>query len=318
MPRTVSAALVTPDNTSLTRSEVIDTNGNGGLLPIALALNTLYEQKRVNIVSDWHDPAIVTDGGTAVYLVKPIVTDGKAQYCEVWIYIDVTNSTAGTFTATMTEAGSGDSVTYSVSAKKSGWVQLLNGVANLLVRTNGSELDLSLEISTTGTWTDSNVLGVSVFYDRAYSELPAGPYSPVDVLPIDDTWIAGERPVSVARLADCHGLAKHLVQRRNGGNFLTCCHVPSSIDDGSFPVVVPGSKGGQITATFNVYGSISVDAEITVDGVTTVFSGFHGWVSHTIVFTTPAVGNTAIKICQFANTGDGINSVCGYFADMGY
>lgn len=210
MARTVDATYAPPRRQAIAVADVmsLDPGAKGGLLRVASALNTLYEQHRGSLIMDTSRAMIVDSGGRtdAYYRIRPMGKGGLAdELLEVYFDLETTG-------AAQVDWSAGGAASWSGTTARA----LVQTSTDPALTDSGEYVDATVAVNS-GT---VSVYGISVGYQRAKAALTAvgagsAGYSN-GIVPIDLLNVTDEAPLSVARLLDLHAIAAHLRDERPG------------------------------------------------------------------------------------------------------
>jgi hypothetical protein len=342
MARTVDIPINPPLPQARAQSEVIDTNGAGGILRVADTINTLYEQKRGTLVSDSDPDGILRSANTtsyARYRAKKMGFGGIQEYVTAEVYYRLEGS--GTLT-TIVGVGSTILTLPTITTAGSGW-HSVSGVLAVAEDTGTEYVDVVMKHTTATGWSTAIIESLSVYYNREKTTLDAVTateegYINTGFIPLDSAASVGEAPVSAGRLQHAHDDMIHLIEHRTGqaisvsgiSNLLST----SITDLGAMPfqtdIGVPYFSSG--SATLRLYilsdgvGGAGGTHNFTVSNsqasTTITYPPFtSAWLSGTLSFPCGPAGSTRqdyVLIQQGAGSEYGLSSICGYWVDGSY
>lgn len=242
MSAAVDNPILLPAPQAQALAEVEDSDGvSGGLRRVGISLNSLYEQKRGQLIADSDPTGIITSTGEiARYRCKVLGGSGLTdEYAKVFFEFSCTEGPppiGSNVTIRLTQGAATSTVIQTVTQARQ-WVQAPD---ILLDDTEQEYINFELEVT---VLTNMSVVlySVSVFYEREKATLTAqiGGYDN-GAIPIEEDQLDGERPVSTVRLHHMHHLAEHLYNRRVGQIISTHYRVALTTANGTiFAAEVP-------------------------------------------------------------------------------
>lgn len=223
MARTVDTTMDPPALGAIAaQSEIADLTAlGGGLQRTAQTLNTLWENKRTALVTDFRnaaDPILSATGQVARWRAPVQGRSGTADSLVVYVVPAVTRL-AGTLrlTVTVSDGTSTSSVTHDWTTSSTTPVTITG--LTVPAGTGATDvLDITAQWSVlSGTWTTQNLVGLGVFYQRNQLALPAvssGTTYPDNFVPLEVDSYGGERPLTAARAHELHHDAEVIYETR--------------------------------------------------------------------------------------------------------
>jgi hypothetical protein len=225
MANTVNASMVVPGDYAESGAEIVDkiTIKSAGLDVQAECINTLQQKLRTTMVSDSGTgalPIITQTSDVARYRPKNLSRDGWGNICRVYAYVNATR-VSGAFGLTIIDVASAAFVTLSLTSSVTGWVEVTNS-SQLTMTTTQEYVDLEFSTSTSGTWTQRDVIALAIVYDHgAVTILPAPTsgteaYSWSGRIPFDLDAFAHNKPVSSYWQREMHRALEQMYEHRTG------------------------------------------------------------------------------------------------------
>ena len=328
MARGVDSTIVVPAPQIQPGQPVADSYVSGGMTPLYQCTNTLYEQKRGQLVCDYDPNAIIdATGQTARYRVKVLgnIGSGKNETVKVAFFGEFVESSSGAMVITLTQGGNSSTYTWSSDVTPAAWV----AGTDLTFDDEAENNDINVAITTSTNMTTTDLLGISLYYERDRAELQAGVYDS-GFVPMDVAQAAGEKPVSTRALVQLHKNHEHLWEHRVGmvvsASFVrsklgagasndliwAAVPVPAGVTEARFYLYMTGITGGAVsTITIASSGETITDDDDTGTLTTSSWNGPYDLTVAENTHETFTLTNTSLD-------GATIDAVCGYWRDATY
>jgi len=333
MARTVTDPIEVPRDQAWPRQEILTAKRDGGLQVLGRAANSLFELGRGPLVLDIQPGGITSTVGTTLrYRCRLNRASNLSENVRVYLLLEC-DAVGSSLTITTTELSQPSSCVWTRSgAVASPTWQTVSTLmtARPLPHASGYQ-EISVAIAGVGG-PGFTLYGVAIQYERDRSTLAAvsagsAAYSGSAIVPIDDTRLCAEAPVSVARIRDISDLLRFCYEDAVGQIVTTCWAAGQTTANlnAAISVPVPRTRGESLTARFYVYAEATAGTSsatlVAGSGAAGSFSGintprWYGPVNLTIPAPAafPVYERFYLALAAFCK----VYSFCGYWLDAEY